>query len=284
MNVKQSVTGKRPLHYSIEHRDFKGYKNLIYTLLEHGADPNVRDANGDVPLLQILYGGYEPLERHRREALALLLNETHITTDINVSPPGTLNLPLHLAVRRKDPWAVGMLLEKEATVNEPNGAGITPFAMTASSWSENMTEDQVEVAKLLLLHGANVNEQIGSTGSTALQIAISHGLADLVELLREYEADPMVNDNAGQTAFDTARLSMENGKTTAEAHVKIMQLLFDAINEDTPEEGDICAVTTAIESETRKQQRRSFNLGPILIIVSTRRDVHCSMSPLRKRA
>ena len=103
MNVRQSKTGKRPLHYAIEHREFKGYGNLIYTLLEHGADPNVKDASGDVPLLQILYGGYEPLERHRRDALALLLNQTHFTTDIDVSPPGTLNLPIHLAVRRKDP-------------------------------------------------------------------------------------------------------------------------------------------------------------------------------------
>lgn len=185
VNVR-SANGKTPLHIAIEHRNFKGYSNLIYTLLDHGADPNVRDNNGDFPLLQILYGGYEPLEPHRRDALALILEQTHFTTDVNIMPLGTLNMPLHLAVRRKDPWAVGMLLAKEAAVNQPNGAGVTPLALAASAWNADMTEAQLEVTQLLLENGAAVHEPVGSSGNTLLHIAQTHGRTDLIDLLLEF--------------------------------------------------------------------------------------------------
>lgn len=82
----------------------------------------------------ILYGGYEPLERHNRDALALLFQQTRFDTDVDVMPPGTLNRLLQLAVHRQDPYAVGMLLEKGAKVNEPNGAGVTPLALAPGSW------------------------------------------------------------------------------------------------------------------------------------------------------
>lgn len=247
VNVTQSGTGKTSLHLAIEHRYFKGYRTLIYTLLDHGANPNIRDASGDVPLLQILYGGYEPLEKHKRDALALLLEQTHFTTDVNIMPPGTQNLPLHLAVRRKDPWAVGMLLEKEAMVNAPNGAGVTPFAMAASSWSETMTDEQKEVADHLLYHGADADIKVGSTGSTVLQIAITHGLVDMVEILQEYDADPEAKDNAGQTAFDIARRSIKSGKNSPEVHAKIMHMLFETLDIQIPVEASVCAFVAAVQ-------------------------------------
>ena len=188
MNIR-TINGKTPLHIAIEHRDFKGYGNLIYILLAFGANPNVKDNNGDYPLLQILYGGYEPLEPHRRDALALILNQTHFTTDVNIRPPGTLNMPLHLAVRRKDPWAVGMLLAKGAVVDEPNGAGLTPMAIAASGWSTDMTDDQIEIAQLLLENGADINERIGTSASTLLRIARRHGCAKLVDLLSAFSTN-----------------------------------------------------------------------------------------------
>lgn len=187
MNVRNS-NGKTPLHIAIEHRNFEGYGNLIYNLLEYGANPNVQDSNGDFPLLQILYGGYEPLEQHRRHALALILNQSHFTTDVNIMPPGTLNMPLHLAVRRKDPWAVGMLLAKGAVVDKRNGVGLTPLAMAASRWNADMTDGQVEVTQLLLEKGADVNERIGSSNHTLLHTARTIGRTDLVDLLLEFSA------------------------------------------------------------------------------------------------
>ena len=231
--VQSKMSKKRPLHCAIEHRNFKGYERLISLLLHRGADPNVKDASGDYPILQILYGSYQPLEKHKRDALALLL-AAHITIDVNIMPPGTQNKPLHLAIRRKDPWAVSMLLAAGATVNEPNGVGITPLAMVVSSWNEATDDDQVELCKHLLLHGVDVNQRIGSTGDTALQIAVLHGRADLVQPLMDFKADPYAENNRGDNAFDFANRSITEKKTTVEVHRTIMKELSEFADCDIP--------------------------------------------------
>lgn len=204
MNVR-SNTGKTPLHIAIEHQNFEGYNKLIYTLLEHGAKPNVKDYNGDFPLLQILYGGYEPLEPHRRLALALILGQTYFTTDVNIMPPGTLNMPLHLAVRRKDSNAVGMLLAKGATVTKRNGAGVTPMAMAASGWKTDITTGQVEIARLLLEKGADVNERVESSDHTLLELAQNTKRTDLIDLLLEYSAGKTSKPTEGHSKVDEKR-------------------------------------------------------------------------------
>ena len=240
VNVKRG--GKTALHYAIEHRYFKVYGNFMYCLLDGGADPNIKDANGDSPLLQILYGGYEPLEKHRRDALALLLQ---FNANVNIIPPGTQNMPLHLAVRRKDPWAVEMLLEKGADVNKPNGAGATPLALAVGSGGVNMTDNQKEVAASLLSRGAHVNEQIGASQNTALHGAIMQGQKDMVDLLLQYSANPEIKNNQNETAFDTASLSISSRKISPGVHAKIMHMLFEAIGIDIPSEETVCAIRTA---------------------------------------
>lgn len=82
----------------------------FFLLLDAGANPNSKDSSGDAPLLKLLDGGRHPLEEHRRRALALLLS-TSYKTNLNITSLGTRNNP-HLAIRRNDPWAVGMLLER----------------------------------------------------------------------------------------------------------------------------------------------------------------------------
>lgn len=187
LNARYS-NGKSHLHIAIESRAFKANGNLKYSLLEYGANPNVQDNNGGFPLLQILYGGFEPLEQHRRNASALILNQTNFITDVIIMPPGTLNIPLHLAVRRNDSWAVGMLLAKGAAVDKRNGAGLTPMVMAASGRNDDMTDGQAEIVQLLLEKGADVNERIGSSNHTLLHIALTLGRADLVNLLLDFSA------------------------------------------------------------------------------------------------
>ena len=263
-NVKRG--GKTALHYAIEHRYFKGYGNLIYCLLDGGADPNVKDANGDSPLLQILYGGYEPLEKHRRDALALLLQ---FNANVNIIPPGTQNMPLHLAVRRKDPWAVEMLLEKGAEVNRPNGAGATPLALAVGSGGSNMTDNQKEVAASLLSHEAHVNEQTGASQNTALHSAIMQGLEDMVDLLLQYSANPEIKNSQNETAFDAASLSVSGGKISPPVHAKIMHMLFEAIGIDIPSEETVCAIRTAaynsdiLGAESLLAHGANANHGPL---------------------
>ena len=224
-NAKSSLTGRSALSLAIEHQYFDGYKLLVLTLLLHGANPNLKDKNGDTPLLQILYGGYEALAEHRRDALALIFQNTHHAIDVNITPPGTLNTPLHLAVRRKDPYATGMLLKKGANITARNGAGQTALALAVSSWSPRMTEDQKELARILLKAGADVDERLGPRQSPALHTSIVHGLLDMVQMLIKWRADPYVTNKNGQDAFAICTDALAQGRLTQQLAEDIMAWL-----------------------------------------------------------
>lgn len=242
VNITNASSGKTPLHYAIEHRNFEGYRDLIYILLNAGADPNIKDCNRDSPLLKILYGGYEPLEKHRRDALALLLEQT------NVMPPGTFNRPIHLAVRRQELYAVGMLLEKGAKVNEPNGAGVTPLALAACSWGTAKSAIQMEVLEQLLCHGAVVDEKIGTPENTALHLAVKHGQVELAKLLLQYNADSTAEDKEGKTAFTMAVYLLKDGRITPSTHAALLRLLFKHAREDVPEAEGTCALVSTVKN------------------------------------
>ncbi|KAI4176194.1 MAG: hypothetical protein LQ348_006052 [Seirophora lacunosa] len=216
VNAVHPATGKTSLHFAIENPYFPGYTNLIRNLLEHAANPNALDRNEDTPLLQILYGGYGPLEKHKRDALACLL-QPHLDTDVNVMPPGTLNMPIHLAVRRRDALAVGMLIQKGSRVNDPNGAGTTPLRMAASSCKGEIWDNEFELLRYLLKSGADVNEKSGEDGDTALHLAAIQGCMQAVRLLLSHNADPSVQDKQGRTPLQaaTANKSKMSGHTFA---------------------------------------------------------------------
>ncbi|KAL8774237.1 MAG: hypothetical protein Q9209_000988 [Squamulea sp. 1 TL-2023] len=184
VNARHPATGKTALHFAIENPFFQGYTNIIRVLLEHGADPNALDKNKDSPLLQILYGGYKPLEKHKRDALACLLQD-HIDVDVNVRPLGTLDMPIHLAVRRRDAIAVAILIHRGSRVNVPNSTGLTPLRIAASTWSETSSEDDIEVLKYLLLGGANLTDE---AQDTALEMAARQGCVQAVRLLLSNKA------------------------------------------------------------------------------------------------
>ena len=218
-------SGRTPLHYAIEHQAFPGYTNLIRDLLEAGADPNKKAKSGDFPLLQILDGGYEPLEKHKRDALACLLQNA-FATDVNVAHPGTQDTPLHLAVRRKDPWAVSMLLTQGARINKTNGSGFTPLMLAANGWTMKMSAGQNKVLQFLLDGRAKVNE-CNELGKTALHSA-AHNLCErAVGLLLERGADPNIKDNEGNLASHCAE-DPSNKKKAPEAYAAIMEMLSDA--------------------------------------------------------
>lgn len=225
VNAVHPATGKTSLHFAIENSYFPGYTNLIRNLLEHAANPNALDRNKDTPLLQILYGGYEPLEKHKRDALACLL-QPHLDTDVNVMPPGTLNMPIHLAVRRRDALAVGMLIHKGSRVNEPNGAGTTPLRIAASSCKGKIADDDFELLRYLLESGANVNETSGEDGSTALHLAALQGCMQAVRLLLSHNADPKIKDKQGRTPLEaaTANKSKMGNETFAVIEKRLKRL------------------------------------------------------------
>ena len=219
VNVKHPATGKTALHFAIENPFFPGYTNIIRILLEHGADANALDKNKDSPLLQILYGGYKALEKHKRDALACLLQD-HIDVDVNVTPLGTLDMPIHLAVRRRDAIAVAILIHRGSRVNDANSTGLTPLRIAASSWSEMSREDDIEVLKYLLLGGASVNEATADAQHTVLEMAARQGCVRAVKLLLSKARGPQVP----QMCEAAVKAATANKSKMSDASYKAIQL------------------------------------------------------------
>lgn len=174
VNAVRTTSGRRPLHYAIEKAPWSGYSSVIYILLAAKADPNARDKANDVPLLMLL-AGKGPLPKEKRDALYLLL-APNFATKLDVSVPGTLDNPLHLAIRRKDACTVDVILEKMKQVqgdalslmHKHNGSGFTPLllAFTTFTLLGEKADEELHIIKLLLEHGANPNDQDIAHGET----------------------------------------------------------------------------------------------------------------------
>ncbi|KAL8732934.1 MAG: hypothetical protein Q9181_003768 [Wetmoreana brouardii] len=229
VNARDPGSGKTALHFAIENAYFPGYTNLIRNLLEHAADPNVLDWSKDTPLLQILYGGYKPLEKHKRDALACLL-QPHLDVDVNVKPLGTSDMPIHLAVRRHDAIAVAMLIHKGSRVNDPNGAGATPLRIAARSWKENPPDNDIELLKYLLEGGAKVNEASGDNQDTALHLAAAQGCLQIVNILLSRKANPELCDKEGKTVAEVA--TANKPKMSDETYAAIQKGIQKALKLD----------------------------------------------------
>ena len=213
VNAVDKRNGRRPLHYAIEKPPWSGYSSVIYTLLAAKADPNARDKANDVPLLMLLAGG-GPLPQEKRDALYLLL-APNFSTDLNVSITGTLDNPLHLAVRRKDAYTVDAILEKTKQVqgealgliHKHNGSGFTPLllAFTIFTLLEEESDEELQIIRLLLDHGANPNVQDVAHGGTPLHLVVCGSKNSIaLELLCRHSADAKLRNNANQSAIDVA--------------------------------------------------------------------------------
>ncbi|KAJ8112116.1 hypothetical protein OPT61_g5443 [Boeremia exigua] len=225
VNVVNHSSGKTPLHLAIENPRFRGYEHLICALIDGGANPNHADIRGDRPITKILLeNGNGPLEEHHQKALALLLRDK--ATDVEVTQPGTLNTPLHLAVRRKDPFAAAMLLFKKANINAKNATGSTPLLVAANQLHNPTSKDQKQLMSILLhAKGILVNEKTGVKEQTALHYAVNAGASWAVDMLLEHDADPASEDKEGRNALALAQIHAEDDNWSPEDRDSILSRL-----------------------------------------------------------
>ena len=192
LTLSKDREGLTPLHEAAAY----GHKDIVELLLVNKAEVDARAVDGSTPLHAASAHG------HRDIAGLLLANKAYVDARTN----GGLT-PLHLAALLDHRDVAILLLANQADVNSKSSAGVSAglepgkHVVHALSGAGFPTEHSVtygsgttplhlaallgrkELVKILLAHGADVNEKT-SSGKTPLQLAKGH--KDVEELLRQH--------------------------------------------------------------------------------------------------
>ena len=221
--------GWTPLHMAAN----RGVHLTIESLLDRGADIEARNAEGATPLhIAALYGHAptaETLLKHGADIHARAGGEEFDNYDYY------LGTPLHLAARQSEglyeeccptilpdsypiilenkPAVVGTLLDNGASTELEDERGFTPLHWTVEVYideeSPNVTTIKrrvaLEVAELLIQHGAEVDAHSGEEYWTPLYAALASDAGfEIVEMLLEHGADVTIGSQIGLTPLHLA--------------------------------------------------------------------------------
>ncbi|XP_020820948.1 ankyrin repeat domain-containing protein 61 [Phascolarctos cinereus] len=215
LNQTQSTI---PIHLAAKYRKAQS----LLCLLEHGADPEIRDTRGHTTLhLMLLHWPItpatwtEPVNRIQR-ILTDIQNHAVMCLHILCEHGALVNArvdndckysPLHLAIRYGTYPVLSILTQNGAHVNAVDESCMTPLHMAAGILNKEMTET-------LIACRANVNCAVPATGNTALKLAVCAAstkagrllAADIscIRLLLTNEAKVNAQDHEGQTAIHEA--------------------------------------------------------------------------------
>jgi uncharacterized protein len=168
---------------------------------------NMRDAQGNSPILLAAYYGAKEIVAFLLEAGAMLnlyeacaLGKLETVRSLLLQKPERLNsyahdgfTPIGLAAFFGQEEVARLLLKEGADVRSAsyNTMRVTPLHSAAAT-------RQLAIAALLLQHGADVNARQHSDW-TPLHSAVHNKQADMVRLLLEHGADPEAANEAGLT-------------------------------------------------------------------------------------
>ena len=125
--------------------------------------------------------------------------------DVNLSGThgeGAFRTPLHAACRCGRASSVRMLMESKADASIGDECGVTPLFVALEA-------RQVACVQALLLHGADANARLGTSGDSALAMAAYYGLHKAIPLFVQHGGDPHSVDASGRNAMFAAALSRE---------------------------------------------------------------------------
>ncbi len=211
------------------------YRDIMLLLLEKGADPNVRDADGETALMLAIRAGSTELVR-------LLLDNG---ADLNTRDNHRGNTALILAVRAGSTEVMRLLLEKGVDPNIRNNREETALMGAVE-------ERSTEVTRLLLDNGADPNLR-NNTGETALILAVRAGSTEVTRLLLDNGADPNIRDADGNTAL----IVVVRKKNT-----EIMQLLLDnGADPNVHNNGGKTALMVAVQAKSTKKIQLLLDKG-----------------------
>src|SRR5260370_5496770 len=186
-------------------------------LLDKGADVNAHSKQGRTPL--VIAAAHDG----NIEVIRLLIKKG---ADLKAPGPGGASAALIAAADANDTAVVRLLLEQAADAKAKTPTGST--ALIAAAGHGNL-----EVVKLLLAHGADVNTQsspasdrpvkngaIAIGNLTPLLLAVTSGSPETVQLLLDKGADVNARDVRGMTPLMLA-------VATDHLHEKIVRMLLE---------------------------------------------------------
>ncbi|KAM0946329.1 putative cyclic nucleotide-binding domain, potassium channel, voltage-dependent, EAG/ELK/ERG [Dioscorea sansibarensis] len=175
--------GRTPLHISAS----KGYEDCVLVLLKYACNLNIQDANGDTPL-------WAAITAKHRSIFNILF---HYASVSNVHTSGNL---LCLAAKRNDIQTMKELLKHGLDVDSTSSEGLTALQVA-------MDEKNMEMVKLLIMNGANVDKTRGRESSMM-------SCEEFEEMVREREVGHAIrvienyNENEGKVV---GVVEMNNG-------------------------------------------------------------------------
>ncbi|XP_006859822.1 PREDICTED: ankyrin repeat domain-containing protein 61 [Chrysochloris asiatica] len=273
--LNQQTQSIVPIHLAAEYCKAQS----LLCLLEHGADPEVRDTRGLTTLhLMLLHWPItspteiKPGDRVQRiltdiqkNAVMCLRILCEHGAQVNARVDNS-NRPsaLHLATTYGTHLVLSILVQNGALVNATNESSMTPLHMAADVLNKEMVE-------ALVACGANVNRAVSSTGSTALKLAVCTASSkagrllaagvSCIRLLLLHGAQVNAQDHEGQTAMHEACFG---GREV------IINLLLEF-------EANVNILTRNGESPIYMYLQRSANLRDVALLA---RLLYCSY-PLR---
>jgi hypothetical protein len=181
------VTRKRALSLAMQ----AGSAEVAMLLLDHGADPNIRDQDGQTPLHsacgdpRVRVSGW----RITRAPTLLVLSEARGNRDARLASR-LLDRGADIEARDRDGYTPLLIAARNGTTDVLQvllSRGAAPNARdkrgrTALHWTAELNRPQH--LKLLLAHGADVSAEDGR-GLTPLDLAVRHHRRHAERLLRE---------------------------------------------------------------------------------------------------
>jgi hypothetical protein len=208
----------------------EGKIDVLRLLIERGADLNARNADGRLPLHDCFELNHDDFAKILLDAGAVLdactaaaygmhaqLDQILESDPANANDLTTGNSPLSWAAFGHQPKSATILFRYGAVADRP------PY--DACAWGPTAMVNSIDVARVLLEHGANPNWR-DEEGNTPIHRVIRSRLvldpAKFVQILLEFGADVNLRNREGRTPFDEAEALFQAGKS-AETYFPVRQ-------------------------------------------------------------
>jgi ankyrin repeat protein len=187
LNFNQRASdGNSALHYAVREK----YRGFTYFLLDHKADPNIKNTAGDTAV-------HEAARIGDLEVMKALLENG---ANVNIQD-GQGNTAMHIAIPVEYHKAMlELLFEYRANPNLRDRRGESPLHTVIGL---NRGPDIMET---LLMNGADVSVY-NIDGKTPLYVAVEENRTGLLPLLVKYNSDIFAVTNEGKTPFGLAMSS-----------------------------------------------------------------------------